>query len=81
MPGDREKCLNETGTVAVMSAEGLLSNPILFDDKIRPCYEIAEEYLEFAEKYKAPFFAIRGHLFRICHHAYVFEYVIDNAFI
>lgn len=69
MPGDAERCLEETGTVAVMSAEGLLSNPFLFDGTIRPFYEVATEYLKFADKYKAPICSIRAHIFRICHHA------------
>jgi tRNA-dihydrouridine synthase 1 len=58
----------ETGAVAVMSAEGLLSNPLLFEDRIRPGYELADEYLDLAEKYKADMSSIRAHVYRFCHY-------------
>lgn len=69
MPGDADMCMTQTGTVAVMSAEGLLSNPYLFRGVIRPCYEVTDDYLNFADKYKAPLISIRAHVFRFCHHA------------
>ncbi|KAI6180271.1 TRNA-dihydrouridine(16/17) synthase [Aphelenchoides besseyi] len=69
MPGDVEKCLEFTKATAVMSAEGLLSNPALFDGKILPSYELAAEYVNFAEKYEAGTSSIRAHVFRICHYS------------
>lgn len=68
MPGDVERCMAETGTIAVMSAEGLLSNPLLFEGRIGPGYEIAEEYLDLAERYKAALSSIRAHVYRFCHY-------------
>jgi tRNA-dihydrouridine synthase 1 len=68
MPGDAERCIAETGTVGVMSAEGLLSNPLLFEGRIRPGYELAEEYLDLAVKYKAQLSAVRAHVYRCCHY-------------
>lgn len=68
MPGDVERCMEETGAIAVMSAEGLLSNPVLFEGRIRPGYELAEEYLDLAEKYKADKSSIRAHCYRFCHY-------------
>jgi tRNA-dihydrouridine synthase 1 len=79
MPGDAERCLEEIGVDAVMSAEGLLSNPLLFEGKIRPCYEVAREYLEFADKYKPSTCELRAHFFRICHYRYATFRFIDYS--
>ncbi|CAB3407233.1 unnamed protein product [Caenorhabditis bovis] len=70
-PGDVERCIQATGAVAVMSAEGLLYNPFIFDDENAhvETWKIAKEYLEFARRYKAGTSAIRAHVFRICHHS------------
>ncbi|KAI6242517.1 TRNA-dihydrouridine(16/17) synthase [NAD(P)(+)]-like [Aphelenchoides fujianensis] len=69
MPGDAKRCLEATGATAVMSAEGLLSNPALFAGKILPSFVLAAEYIEHAVKYKAVPSAVRAHLFRICHYS------------
>lgn len=63
-----ERCLEETGADAVMSAEGILSNPTLFINQHLPSHCVAREYLLHAEKYRADASAIRAHLFRICHY-------------
>lgn len=69
MPGDVERCIAETKAAAVMSAEGLLYNPLLFEDKNEESWAVAKEYLEYARKYQAGTSAIRAHIFRICHHS------------
>lgn len=70
-PGDVERCMEETGAVAVMSAEGLLYNPLIFDDSNAhvETWKIAAEYLEYARRFHAGTSAIRAHVFRICHHS------------
>uniref|UniRef100_A0A1I7UY92 tRNA-dihydrouridine(16/17) synthase [NAD(P)(+)] n=1 Tax=Caenorhabditis tropicalis TaxID=1561998 RepID=A0A1I7UY92_9PELO len=70
-PGDVERCMKETGAVAVMSAEGLLYNPLIFDEENAhvETWKIALEYLEYARKFHAATSAIRAHVFRICHHS------------
>uniref|UniRef100_A0A8R1HVP3 tRNA-dihydrouridine(16/17) synthase [NAD(P)(+)] n=1 Tax=Caenorhabditis japonica TaxID=281687 RepID=A0A8R1HVP3_CAEJA len=70
-PGDVERCMEATGAVAVMSAEGLLYNPLIFDDENAhiETWKIAAEYLEYARKFHAGTSAIRAHVFRICHHS------------
>ncbi|WKX92146.1 hypothetical protein Q1695_010291 [Nippostrongylus brasiliensis] len=69
MPGDVERCLAETKAAAVMSAEGLLYNPLLFADRNEESWMVAKEYLEYARKYQAGTSAVRAHIFRICHHS------------
>uniref|UniRef100_A0AC34QZP5 DUS-like FMN-binding domain-containing protein n=1 Tax=Panagrolaimus sp. JU765 TaxID=591449 RepID=A0AC34QZP5_9BILA len=71
LPGDVEKCLEATGADAVMSAEGILFNPLLFLDSFEPCYLIAKKYMKYARKFQANSSAIRAHIFRICHHALI----------
>uniref|UniRef100_A0A9J2P7A0 tRNA-dihydrouridine(16/17) synthase [NAD(P)(+)] n=1 Tax=Ascaris lumbricoides TaxID=6252 RepID=A0A9J2P7A0_ASCLU len=68
MPDDVERCLKMTGANAVMSAEGVLSNPLLFEGRHEPNWVVAREYLQYALQYKAGVSSIRAHLFRICHH-------------
>jgi tRNA-dihydrouridine synthase 1 len=70
MPGDIDRCMAETGVDGVMSAEGILSNPRLLFGEIPYSWDVASEYLDFAERYDAPFSAIRAHLFRICHYRF-----------
>uniref|UniRef100_A0A183BUG5 tRNA-dihydrouridine(16/17) synthase [NAD(P)(+)] n=1 Tax=Globodera pallida TaxID=36090 RepID=A0A183BUG5_GLOPA len=71
MPGDVERCLAETDVEAVMSAEGVLNNPRLFDGANPLSFEAAIEYLEFADRYKATASAIRAHLFHMCHYSFL----------
>lgn len=65
---DVDNCLKATGAHAVMSAEGILSNPLLFKNQNSHSFEIAADYIKYAEKYQASVSAIRAHIFRICHY-------------
>jgi tRNA-dihydrouridine synthase 1 len=62
---DVRKCLEETGADGVMSAESLLANPALFSAKDYPSFDLAAEYLDFAERYATAPGMVRGHLFKI----------------
>lgn len=68
MSNDVENCLKYTAADAIMSAEGILSNPFLFENKNLPSFYVANEYLKYAKKYRANISAIRAHIFRICHY-------------
>ncbi|VDN03684.1 unnamed protein product [Thelazia callipaeda] len=69
LPGDVDRCLEITGACAVMSAEGILSNPYLFENRHEVNWTVAREYLDFAVKYASNISTVRAHLFRICHHS------------
>lgn len=62
---DIERCINYTGVEGVMSAEGCLYNPAIFEDKNYSAYFLAEEYLNLTKKYPCPLGYIRGHVFKI----------------
>eukprot|EP00903_Cladosiphon_okamuranus_P009585 g9125.t2 len=74
---DADRLLEETGADAVMSSEGLLENPGLFDRNWAPMEELqgvevahrilslTAEYMELVKRFPAPMVSIKGHLFKM----------------
>ncbi|VDO92259.1 unnamed protein product [Soboliphyme baturini] len=65
---DIDRCFQETGADAVMTAEGNLHNPYLFDNVQPPVWEPLFEYLDIVQDVPTPVSFVRGHLFKVLHH-------------
>ncbi|ORZ21927.1 dihydrouridine synthase-domain-containing protein [Lobosporangium transversale] len=62
---DLAKCLEKTGCAGVMTAEGNLYNPGIFQPGHLEAWKLAEEYLTICDQVETKLAHIRGHLFKI----------------
>ncbi|KAG0317968.1 tRNA-dihydrouridine(16/17) synthase [NAD(P)(+)]-like protein [Linnemannia gamsii] len=62
---DLAKCMEKTGCVGVMSAEGNLYNPAIFTPELPQSWKLAEEYLAICDEHDTKLAYTRGHLFKI----------------
>jgi len=62
---DIQKCLEKTGVDAVMSAEGNLFNPSLFNSENPLIWDVSRDYLRICKTYPTNLGSIKGHLFKL----------------
>ncbi|KAK3815698.1 MAG: tRNA-dihydrouridine synthase [NAD(P)(+)]-like protein [Linnemannia gamsii] len=62
---DVANCIEKTGCVGVMSAEGSLYNPAIFTPGHPESWRLAEEYLTICDELDTKIAYVRGHLFKI----------------
>lgn len=62
---DAHECLRVTGAVGVMSAEGHLYNPAIFEGRHPRVVDMVEEYLELVRVHPTHVSFVRGHLFKL----------------
>lgn len=76
---DIEECIKQTSVDGVMSAEGNLYNPAIFQDKLYANWYLADEYLKICKNFEgsATFSQAKAHLFKIFHARY---YYINKSF-
>lgn len=66
---DIDDCIRETNVVGVMTAEGNLHNPAIFERNYMPVtWDLANEYLDIVDEYECPKGYVRGHIFKMMHH-------------
>lgn len=70
---DVDKCLAFTGADAVMTAEGNLYNPGIFQDIHPPAWIVAKKYLDYVQKYPIPPGMAKSHLFKLFHRCIAIE--------
>eukprot|EP01038_Epipyxis_sp_PR26KG_P005647 gene5647-7798_t len=71
---------SDTSTQGVMSAEGLLDNPALFNNGVAvDKLQLGKEYLELAEKYPVKMKSIIFHIRRMCREALVKYQLLEDC--
>lgn len=70
---DIQKCINETGVDGVMTAEGNLCNPAIFQPKLYASWYFAERYFEIIKSNpkSATYSQAKSHCFKLLHSALV----------
>uniref|UniRef100_A0A6F9DAQ5 tRNA-dihydrouridine(16/17) synthase [NAD(P)(+)]-like n=1 Tax=Phallusia mammillata TaxID=59560 RepID=A0A6F9DAQ5_9ASCI len=66
---DIDDCLQETGVDGVMTAEGHLNNPYIFEGKQPYVNDVVQEYLKLVKQFPCPLSYVRTHLFHLWAHA------------